>query len=188
LKSAYAATLQKDARLSAGDHCKFCPAFKACPQVASTAMELAKTDFKDPVFPDPSQLTPDEIVRLLSFSDLFKSWTNEVAAYALRQMENGTKLPGFKLVKRSGDRAWKDELEAAQFLEQTLGENAYEKKLRSVAKAEAAAKLIGLDKKQFEPYWHKPDIGIAMAPVTDKRPEVSAPGVMEFLEDADWAK
>lgn len=191
LKAAYAATLQENAPLRVGKHCRFCPALAVCPEQAANAMRLAKTDFNQPVLPPPHELTPDQIVKVMEVSSIFQSWADSVRAYAQQQMELGVQLPGYKLVAKKANRAWKDEIEAATALETLLGENAYEKKLLSVAKAENALKLIMKGpqaKAQLEPFWEKPDNGITIAPVTDKRQALPPPGAMDFLHDADWAQ
>ena len=191
LKAAYAATLQENAPLRVGSHCRFCPALAVCPEQARNALALAQTEFSNPVLPAPHELTPDQIVKIMNVADVISSWADEVRAYAQKQMELGVQLPGWKLVAKKSNRGWRDELEAAAVLEKIFGENAYEKKLLSVAKAEDA---LGLRmkkadaKKQLEPLWEKPDAGLTIAPVTDKRPALPAPGVMDFMHDADWAQ
>lgn len=191
LKAAIAATLQEGAALRVGKWCRFCPALAVCPQQAEHAMALAKTDFNNPVLPSPDQLTPEQIVKVLNAADILKAWSDEVRAFAQQQMELGVQLPGYKLVAKKSNRAWKEELEAASALQEMLGEDAYEKKLLSPAKAEKALKLVMKGKQAaatLEPYWHKPDTGLTMAPVTDKRPALPPPGNMDFLHDADWAQ
>lgn len=192
LKAGYARTLQPDAPLQVGEHCRFCRALPGCPAQAERALQLAKTDFNNPVLPPPDQLTPEMIVKIMDFSAILSTWADSVRAYAQKQMELGVQLPGYKLVARKSNRAWKDELEAANFLQAQLGpEAAYEKKLLSPSKAEES---LGLRmkkadaKKAIEPYWEKPDAGITIAPETDKRPALPAPGALDFLHDADWAR
>lgn len=192
LKSGYARTLQDNAPLVVGEHCRFCRALPGCPAQAEQALALAKTDFNNPVLPSPDQLTPEQIIKVMDFSSILSAWADSVRAYAQKQMELGVQFPGYKLVAKKSNRGWKDELEAATFLQRQLGpEAAYEKKLLSPAKAEDA---IGLQmkkseaKKLLEPYWEKPDAGLTIAPESDKRPALPAPGVMDFLNEADWAQ
>lgn len=191
LKAALSATMQEGAPLRAGSHCRFCPALAVCPEQAKNALELAKTDFEKPVLPPPSEMTPEQIVKVMNAADVLKVWADEVRGYAQKQMELGVQLPGWKLVAKKSNREWKDELESASELERLLGDNAYERKLLSVKKAEDVLKLR-MKKAEveatLEPFWHKPDNGLTIAPESDKRPALAAPGVMDFLHDADWAK
>lgn len=188
LKSAIAATLQENAPLRAGKHCKYCPAIAGCPAHAANALAVARTEFDNPILPPPSEMTPEQIVKVMDLSSAFKDWADAVKAYAQYQMELGVQLPGYKLVQKKSNRKWKDELDAAARLSQILGENAYKKKLLSVAQAEDALKLIKVKPQELNSYWVKPDTGLSIAPESDKRPALAAPGAMDFLHDAEWAK
>lgn len=184
LKAAAVATEQENAPLRVSKECRFCPALAVCPAQAENALALAQTQFKDPIFPTPDKLTPETIAKIMALSQVFNSWTDEVKAYAQKQMECGMRIPGFKLVQKKSNRVWKDELDAAETLTGLLGEDAFEKKLLSVAKAEKALKPL---KAELSPnLWTKPDAGVSIAPETDKRPEVSAPSTLAFLDSADW--
>lgn len=184
LKAAAVATEDPNAPLRVSKECRFCPAIAVCPAQAENALALAKTQFADPIFPTPDKLTPETIAKIMALSQVFNSWTDEVKAYAQKQMECGMRIPGFKLVKKKSNRAWKDEIEAGVALEQSLGEAAYEKNLLSVKKAEDALKRLKL--KLNEDLWTKPDTGVSIAPESDKRPAVSAPAALDFLESADF--
>lgn len=188
LKAAIAATLQENAVLRAGKHCKYCPAISGCPEQAKNALAIAQTEFDNPILPAPHQMTPEQIVKVMDMAAVFKDWADQVKAFAQHQMELGVQLPGYKLVQKKSNRKWKDELDAAARLTQILGENAYKKKLLSVAQAEDQLKLIKLKPEELAGYWEKPDTGLSIAPESDKRRAVPAPGAMDFLHDADWAR
>ena len=170
--------------LFAGDHCKFCPSLATCPAQAKKAYEIAKQDFNKPIdLPDPKSLSPADIVKVMEAADLFGNWANAVKAHAQEQAERGVKLPGYKLVKKKSNRKWKDEEQAGIELAVLYGEDAYEKKVLSVAKAEKLAKKNNeeLDSK----LWEKPDTGCVLAPASDKRKEVSATApAIDFLDES----
>lgn len=188
LKGAAAACEEENAPLRAGSHCQFCPALAGCPAQAERAMQVAKTTFADPILPRPEDMTGQDIARIMEVAGMLKTWVDEVKDYALRQMELGMKIPGFKLVQKKANRDWVDEAEAAKVLEGHLGDAAWTKKLLSVKQAEDALKKKMKDgPKQIETLWSKPDTGLTIAPEEDRRKEVTAPGAL-FLEDADFLK
>lgn len=188
LKAAIAATLQENAPLRAGKHCKYCPAIAGCPKHAENALAIARTEFDNPILPAPHLMTPEQIVKVMDMASSFSDWANATKAFAQYQMELGVQLPGYKLVQKKSNRKWKDELDAAARLTQILGENAYKKKLLSVAQAEDALKLVKVKPQEIADYWEKPDTGLSIAPESDKRRAVPAPGAMDFLHDAEWAQ
>ncbi len=188
LKGAAAACEEENAPLRAGAHCQFCPALAGCPAQAERAMQVAKTTFADPILPRPEDMTGQDIARIMEVAGMLKTWVDEVKDYALRQMELGMKIPGFKLVQKKANRGWADEEEAAKALEKMIGEAAWKKELVSVKQAEDVLKKKMKDgAKQIEHLWTKPDTGLTIAPEDDRRKEVTAPGAL-FLEDADFLK
>lgn len=83
----------------------------------------------------------EALSRALSVLDLIDQWTSAVRAEALRQLEVGNHIPGYKLVAgRAGIRRWTDAKEAEAKLKSMKVPEAlrYEKKLISPT---AAAKL-----------------------------------------------
>lgn len=165
-----------------GEHCRFCRAIAICPAQVEHAMAVAKTDFK--TLPSPEALTPSEVKRVLDFSGMFDVWLSEVKALAQSKAESGYKIEGYKLVQRKANRKWKSEDVAAQTLGLVLGEEAFEKSLISIAKAEKALKKIKQDS-ILEGLWEKPPTGVTLVPESDPRKEV-LPSVSIFLDDADF--
>jgi len=184
LKAAAVATEDANAPLRVSKECRFCPAIAVCPAQAENALALAKTQFNDPIFPTPDLLTPETIAKIMALSQVFNSWTDEVKAYAQKQMECGMKIPGFKLVQKKSNRKWRDELEAGVALKKLIGDAAFDHSVISVAQAEKALKPLKLD---LSPdLWEKPDAGVSIAPESDKRAAVSAPAALDFLDSADF--
>lgn len=178
-----------NATLEAGDYCRFCPALAVCPENAKNALAIAQTGFKDPVLPSPEALTPEQIVQVLKAADLFNAWADQVKAYAQYKLEQGEQLPGFKLVEKRANRKWIEESIAAAALEKFLGDDAYEKSLLSIAKAEKELKRRGISADAaLQGLWEKPEAGVSIAPESDKRPSV-APGIevrSGFLEGVEF--
>lgn len=180
-----------DAWLSAGEHCRFCGALAVCPEQVKTALAVAKADFDKPVLPAPSELTPEELSKVLSLAKIINAWVGEVEGYAQRQMESGVRYPGYKLVNKRANRKWVDENAATTVLTNTLGEGAFTKKLLSVAQAEkmlkkkAKADQQEFPFEQFNQLCEKPDAGLTIAPVTDRRKAAVSSDMLELVDTAD---
>ena len=59
-----------------------------------------------PRIPD---LDPGEIASILERRPLFDTWIEGIENRAVALLEIGTKIPGWKLVQRTGNRRWKEE-------------------------------------------------------------------------------
>ncbi len=129
--------------------CRFCRAKGTCPAIRGAVVEAFKAE---PVIADavpqvvealsiPVPTETEALSRALSVLDLIDLWTSAVRAEALRQLEVGNHIPGYKLVAgRAGIRRWTDAKEAEAKLKSMKVPEAlrYEKKLISPT---AAAKL-----------------------------------------------
>lgn len=188
LKPGAIETEREGARLSAGDHCRFCPAIAVCPEQIKRACEVAKVDFEiAPLLPSPDSLTPNDLAKVMAVSELFGVWSSEVKAYAQAQAESGFRIPGYKLVARRAERKWVDEEQTSSVLEEHLNDAAYNRKLLSVAQAEKALKKAGLSPEAIlDGIWEKPDTGVTLVPEDDKRREVESGVSLEFLDTADF--
>ncbi len=181
-------TLEPDAPLAAGDHCKFCPAAGTCATRAKHNMAVvamqAEADFSGTeiiVPPSADSLTPEQVGKILQQADAVEKWLASVRDRAKADLAAGRPVPGWKLVEgRQGNRAWIDELDAAMALaEAGLGdEEIYERKLISPTTAE---KLVG--KKGYKALAdfviRKPGAP-ALAPESDKRPPLALSAADDF--------
>lgn len=170
------------------DNCQFCPAKAICKARAEDAfsdmMSLDDLDSIDDTLSAPMESLPIQtLVSLFAKKKQIVSFLEGTEEYLTALANAGNKAPGTKLVKgRDGNRAWRDEGEAATVLETYLGEDAWERKLASPAKVEKALK----------PLVSKPTVEMIMTnhtqrsegrPVlaleSDKREEISG-GVDDF--------
>jgi len=176
------AALTEGAELNAGEHCRFCDAMAICPEQAEQALALAKTDFSNPVLPPPNEMTPEVVMKVYHLAKQFSSWAGEVEQFMQNQMEMGVAYPGFKLVPRKSNRKWIDEKKAEKEIGGILGLAAYApKKLLSVAQAE---KVLAKGKLRVpENLYEKPDTGLTVAPLTDKREAVVPKTAIEFIKN-----
>jgi len=130
------ATQDENAPLKEGDHCRFCAAAPVCPQLHKRAVDVARTDFKEPKLPEVTALTDEQIAKVIQYAKLIENWFEAVKQHALEKIRSGAKVEGLKLVAGRGRRAWIDEAQAAKVLSGKYGDAAYSKSLLSVAQAE----------------------------------------------------
>lgn len=97
--------------LNAGDHCKFCKAAGFCPALEQRALDAAGVWFDDLDQPrisnSPDAMSPEKLASTLDMLDMIGDWCNSVRAYAHSQAEGGVEIPGYQLVEKIGNRAWK---------------------------------------------------------------------------------
>lgn len=167
-----------NAPLAAGDHCKFCKAKGLCPEVQKVV--FASVPMQAPSLPSPALLTNEQLAGILAKKDMAESWLKEIGELALRKLEAGEIVPGFKLVEGRSSRDWADEGRAAEVLETSLAECAYTRKLLSPAQAEKAVKERGLNPKDLAPLIVKNPGKPTLAPDSDKRPALASSAERAF--------
>ena len=175
-------TLDPNAPLVFGDHCKFCPALAVCPAQRAMVEEVAQAEFSTlpvlakkettPLLPAPAELTKEQLVEVMEKGHLITSWVSAVHAHVKTLTEGGEDL-GYKLVPKRGTRRWLDEPVTEEWLTQHLGDETFTRKLKSPAQAEAALKEIAM--KLPEAMWHKVSSGTNLAPNDDPREAVAPP-------------
>lgn len=156
-------------RVPGEKQCKWCKAKATCKALADYTNTLITAEFDD-LTPsvDADKLNDDQLANVLAHKSLIIEWLNSVEHHALEKLEQGEKVPGFKLVAGRSIRKWSDNAE--QILADQLGEKTYSKKLIGIGDAE---KLIG--KKQLEEMaiTIKPEGKPTIVPESDKRKPLS---------------
>lgn len=186
-------TKDADAPLIAGDHCRFCPVRPTCPalkeKLFSTMVVQVPDDLdeiKEPEshvrLPDPHD--PMELARAKAIADLAEFWAKEVNVLVQRALEHGVKVPGFKLVRKTAHRRWKDASDLERRLTNKAGvgvDDIYVKKLKSPAQLE---KNLKLGKKWVARHCEKPEGGLTVAPNNDPRKvELSLPETIPPVDE-----
>lgn len=173
-------TRKKDAPLSAGSHCFFCPAKAICPEQRREVQELARMDFAnaEPIteksLPSPDTFDEFTLMNVLDHSDKIKKWLDSVQSYAMDRLEKGKYVKGYKLVHGRVNRKVESETE----LHMAFGDEIYEQKLLGIDKLE---KKFG--KKEVAEFLYKPEPKLTMAREEDKRPEVSVNKEIDIFND-----
>lgn len=186
-KAAALETLNPNAKIVAGDHCRWCPAKPFCPEIHKAAQESAMVAF-DAVAPEKPVKAEDRLeeVRLMPVEKLAKmlEWEGSVKALfeavkdVIREkLSNGEIVPGWKLVEGRANRQWIDEALVIAEFAPSLGEAAlYERKFLSPAKLE---KVIG-KKHKIDHLVYKPVGEKAVARDRDPRPAVASAAADAF--------
>jgi len=176
LMDAARASLEPDAPLIAGDHCKFCKAAGVCPALRSNALTVAQDDFG--AIRSVHDLTPEQIGDYLEKIPLIEEWIKSLRSHAHSTLEAGTSVPGFKLVEKRAVRKWKNNEEVLDWAasENLEDEEIYEKKIKSPAQME---KLVG-KKNVPDDLITAVSSGLSMVPDTDRRPPAALLASDEF--------
>lgn len=159
------------------DACRFCKLRGKCKARADYQLAIAQKEFNivDQRENLAQSMTPERLSTILQIAPLFIDWFKDVQAYALGQLANGAKIPGFKLVEGRSNRiitneeAVKEKLLSLGFTEDEIMKP---REMLGISKLEA---LVGkkLFAEMFEDYLVKPAGKLTLAPENDRRPEVN---------------
>lgn len=159
------------------DACRFCKLRGKCKERADTQLALAQREFEivDQKANLVQNLTVEQISNILEIAPMFIDWFKDVQAFALGQLAQGVKIPGYKLVEGRSNRIITDETAVKEILLKVgLKEDEImtPREMLGISKLEA---LVG--KKLFadlcKDYLVKPMGKLTLAPESDRRPEVN---------------
>jgi hypothetical protein len=125
---------QPDAKLAAGEHCRWCAAKPVCPKMTGAVDRALMVQLKE--------IDVDTLGRYLKNADLLEDWIKDLRGLALQLLEKDLPVPGYKLVNKQARRKWTDESKAKQaLLDMGLKESVVvETSVMSPAQAEKALK------------------------------------------------
>lgn len=175
LKDYAKATEDPNAKLVAGDHCRFCPASGVCPELARRVTAVAKLEFGPALSYDPQQLK-----LALDSRDIVKAWLKAVDEFAYAEAEAGRCPPGYKLVAKRATRKWRSEGEVIEALQAKGVKPDVMFEPRSLKSPAQLEKVI--DKKVVAEFTVSESSGHTLAPESDKRPAVKPSAKEEFSE------
>lgn len=92
-----------------GKHCQFCRARTSCKAYYDRFAELRKIH-------DRRQMSARELSIVLAFGGMIKSWVGKVEEEAIRKLQTGHKVPGYKLVNGRNTRKFKNEDDVVEIL------------------------------------------------------------------------
>lgn len=154
-----------------GSWCRFCRANGICKAQAQQHLStFSKYDTTNAAL-----LSPAEMGKVLTLGADLVGWYNAVEKKAFDALLEGNKIPGFKLVEGRSSRAWTNQDEALEKLEQSGIEHAmiYDNVPKTLSQLE---KMIGAKKfaEMVGSYIMKPPGRPTLAPEADKRKEYSS--------------
>lgn len=171
-----------------GKWCKWCPAAAICEARQKEILEAAALDFGDVTqitaadLPDPRQLDPAQLGRILKAGELLNDWLGQVQQYVEALIMSGVQIPGWKAVEKIGRAKWiANDDDVAAYAELMFGvekDAIMPRKLVTLTEAAQVLKSHGATKEDVDSFKLKFTIkessGLTIAPETDKRPAVSA--------------
>jgi hypothetical protein len=93
-----------DAKLAAGDHCRWCAAKPVCPQMTGAVERALVTQLKE--------IDAATLGRYLANADVLEGWITDLRALAFQLLEKNIPVPGYKIVQKQARRQWADEAKA----------------------------------------------------------------------------
>jgi hypothetical protein len=164
--------------LVAGDHCKFCPKAKSCPELKKKQTGLMAVNMDAVVLA--------ELKTALADVPLVKERIRALESYAYKLALQGVDIPGHKLVNKLPRRKWKREGDVIEWAQQNAIDPYAPREILSPAQLEEKVKATaprGKKKdaaKVLEPFYEKISSGTVLVPITDERPAVKRVGVDDF--------
>lgn len=148
-------------RCVSGDHCKYCPLEFICPEKQTLAEEALQMT--------ALPVDVEALTYWLDHKEEIESFLSSVRTTALRLLENGCEVEGYKLVARRANRTWVNPDEVIRYCqEHGLGEEDYlDIKLVSPAKLEKILKKVPSE------FTKKISSGTTVAPRSDRRVDLN---------------
>lgn len=152
-------------RVPGETQCRFCKAKATCPALYDYTTRIIASDFDN--LDSPEHLTDERMAEVMGAKKLITGWLDAVEEHITERLKTGDDFPGYKLVEGRSNRQWADEVEAEIEIRSKLGEDAYERKLLTPAKAE---KALGKTKaKEIQGLITKPEGKPVLAHESDNR-------------------
>ncbi len=139
--------------LKPGDHCRFCKAKHKCVAFRDQALAVAQIEFGNVLREEPgtlalpTEMTPEQIARVLDHKKQLVEWLKGVEAFALNEIvDHGRPIPGYAVTPKRATRKWVNPEETVTRLSTEFGADEgdlYEQKLKSPAQVE---ELVGKGK------------------------------------------
>lgn len=155
----------------AGEWCKYCPASAVCKDQiarAEAALRMGTDDL-------------ETLADALDICDELEDWIKDVRARAHEQMEQGAKVPGFKLVMKRAVRKWVSESEVMELIRRKRKiklTEVVDEKLKTPAQVEKIFQRKGLDPDSLTNYITSQSSGTTLVRAEDKRPEALPLGAL----------
>lgn len=178
-----------DATENPGSHCRWCVRAGECRAFAAAANAVARTAF-DVVPPDPHGFTDAELGDILDRAELVAAWVAKVRAEASARIDNGGKVPGWKLVAGRSMRKLDDYANPTlPPLTQALAEAgvplAAVTRPETLGAIERAMKKAKVPSSVLDPYITRTTPGSTLVPENSSRPSIATGAKVFSIEIVD---
>ena len=176
-----------------GSHCNWCPHLNHCPAALNKVQETVGMDFDDEAEELEAPMGPNHIATILPWKPFIEKFL-KVAAAKAEELAYEEKMPGYKIVRKGGNRTWKPKLVPAEVKARLIEHYGVdpakimnpaadptmrtgpqiEKAVPSKMRAEFAAEFL-----------HKPEGGFTMVPEDDGREAVSMSQAADDFDEVE---
>ena len=178
VQDAAAKSRDPNAAFAAGEHCKFCPAARTCPELEKRTHSLLTDEFSivAAAATPLAQYDPVKLAEARKAVPLIKERIKAIEEFAYAEAVAGKEVPGFKLVDKRAVRKWKSEEAVVKWAEkQAIDPYAPREVMSPAALEKVLAKDAPKGKKKeagkvLDELVEKVSSGMALVPVTDDRP------------------
>lgn len=188
LRAAAIATEQEDApRLPGEKQCEWCKHRGACKELENMALEKAMVEFDDDgniELPDVEDMGDNVLAEVLRWSPFIKTYLNAIESKALKMLEAGEKVDGYKLVAKRPVRKWADPNATVKGLaELGLDDDDIYKEPVLLSPAQMEKLLTKDQREEMADLVTSESSGHKMVLDSDPADEVSAGTVSDFADD-----
>jgi len=149
--------------------CRYCKATQVCAAYTAHSLDIVQQDFTGELTAtSPAMITDQMVNEYYSKIPLLEQWIKDIKNHAYEMAQLGV-LDGYKLVEGRPRRTWADEEAAASIIIKS-GNDPFEKKMLSPAKAEKLGKTI---KEEVQKHIHRIPGKPVVAPIGDRRKAIS---------------
>lgn len=183
----YAAVSPNAPLVPGPEQCEWCPAKGDCPALAANALDVARSAFAAvpmlnstspmpppgpaPSLPNLDDATNEEIALWLARRELVELWFKGVEERAARRLTIGQKIPGWKMVNRTGHRKFIDRDKAVPALRRLgLTDDKIFQPLKLQTPAQIEKALPKSQHAALADMVEAPAIGLALVPESNKKP------------------
>ena len=175
LKAAVKESHHTNAPMQQGKHCKWCAAQPVCPLMNGALERAVKTDL--------SQIDVAKLGLAVQQSYILEDFIKKLRSLVQFALENGTEVPGCKLVEKRATRKWIDEEKAGEVMIKMVADCfmqtpemaellVYKQTINTPAQMEKLLSKHGMELP--EDLIIKESSGTTMVPESDPRPSVNA--------------
>jgi hypothetical protein len=162
-------------RVPGEKQCQWCKLKHNCAALEEYTVKTIGADFDDLDALDAEELNDAQRRKILEGKKMIELFLTAVEDYTFAKLNDGEKIPGFKLVEGRTIRKWTDDAEAV--LTEKLGEDAFGKKMLGIG---AIEKLIG--KEVVAEITYKPEGKPTLALESDRRKPLDIDVSSDFEE------